>query len=652
MASENKKIIKIGGMDCATCALKIEKVLGKVKGVKKASVNFASSKASVEYEGEMSYDALKNAIENAGYEALGEEKFGAEAAETKDEKNKVLANLTRKFYVCALLSAVVVIGSMPGISSLVPAVLREPLALLLLSSPVQFWGGFQFYRGAFAALKQKSADMNTLVAVGTSAAFLYSVGATFAPAMFAFGSEMPAVYYDTSVVIITLVLLGRLLEARAKGETAGAIKRLMGMRAKTARVIRNGKEIDVPVEEVVVRDLVRVRPGEKIPVDGVVVEGESAVDESMISGESMPVMKRKGSEVIGATINKGGSFVFEAKRVGSETMLAQIVKLVEEAQGSKAPIQRLADTVAGIFVPIVMAIAALTFGAWYFFGPEPKFTLALLNAVAVLIISCPCALGLATPTAIMVGTGKGAENGILIRSGESLENAHRLNTVVLDKTGTLTKGEPSVTDVAAARGVEERELLALAGSVEKNSEHPLAEAVVKYAKEKGIAVREPTSFLAVSGKGVRASVNGKKVSIGNEKFMREERVEIGELGEKARKLEEEGKTAVYVGADGKLAGVIAIADTLKESSREAVEVMQKRGIEVVMITGDNRATANAIAKQVGITRVLAEVLPQDKEKEVQKLQKEGRVVAMVGDGINDAPALAAANVGIAIGTGT
>jgi Cu+-exporting ATPase len=506
--------------------------------------------------------------------------------------------------------------------------------------------------------------MNTLIAVGTSAAYFYSLAMTIAPGFFRTRGITPAVHYETAAVIITLILLGRLLEAIARGRTSEAIKRLMGLQSKTARLVRDGEETDVPVDEVRIGDRVVMRPGEKIPVDGIVREGASAVDESMLTGESLPVEKRPGDGVIGATLNKTGTFRFEATKIGKETVLAQIIRLVEEAQGSKAPIQRLADRVAGVFVPTVIGIAVLTFLVWLAVGPSPAFLFAMLNFVAVLIIACPCALGLATPTAIMVGTGKGAELGILIRNGASLETAHKLTTVVFDKTGTLTKGEPEVTDILRdesretraetdePRAVSREELLRLAASLERGSEHPLGEAIVTRAKEQGLTLSEVTEFEAVPGLGVRGRVDGQAVLLGNAKFLADSGVELQELTPAAEGLAARGRTPMFVAVDGRAAGVIAVADTLKERSVEAVRALRRLGLELVMITGDNRRTAAAIAKQVGIDRVLAEVLPEQKAGEVRKLQAEGKVVAMVGDGINDAPALAQADVGIAIGTGT
>ncbi len=516
-----------------------------------------------------------------------------------------------------------------------------------LATPVQFLAGWQFYRGAYRALRNGTANMDVLVAMGTTAAYLLSVATTF----FIPGD----VYYETGAVIITLIILGRFLEARAKGRTSEAIRKLISLQARTARVVRDGKEVDIPVEDVQEGDLVIVRPGEKIPVDGIIKEGYSTVDESMLTGESIPVDKGVGDEVIGATINKYGTFKFEATKVGSETALSQIIKIVEEAQGSKAPIQRLADVISGYFVPAVVVIAVLTFLTWFFLLDPGNLGRGILTFTAVLVIACPCALGLATPTSIMVGTGRGAENGILIKGGEHLEKAHKLDTIVLDKTGTITRGKPEVTDVVAKDGESEKDkILRLAASAERNSEHPLAQAVVERAKERGLDVAEPKGFEAVPGYGIRATVEGRKVLVGNGKLMEQNQVETGEWEAEIKRLEREGKTAILVAADDKVLGIIAVADTIKETSAQAVRALHQMGIRTLMITGDNRRTAEAIARQVGIDPedVLAEVLPEDKAEEIKKLQEQGRVVGMVGDGINDAPALATADLGLAIGTGT
>jgi Cu+-exporting ATPase len=522
----------------------------------------------------------------------------------------------------------------------------------LLATPVQFWAGWQFYVGFWKATKHKTSDMNTLIAVGTSAAYLYSLIVTFGPHLIMVKGLMVDVYFDTSAAIIVLILLGRFLEARAKGRTSEAIKKLIGLQPKTARVLRNGNEMDIPVEEVTPGEVVIVRPGEKIPVDGSVREGYSFVDESMVTGESLPVEKKAGDTVIGATMNKTGTFKFEATKVGRDTVLSQIIRLVQEAQGSKPPIARLVDVIASTFVPVVIGIAILTFIIWYLFGPHPALTYAFLNFIAVLIIACPCALGLATPTSIMVGTGKGAENGILIRGAEALETAHQLNTIVLDKTGTLTKGEPSVTDIIEGKRFSKKEILTLAASAEKGSEHPLGEAIVVKAKEEHLSLLDPKDFQAIAGYGIEAMIHSKKVLLGNIKLMEERKVFLNEFLEKAEHLSSEGKTPMFLAVEGEAAGIIAVADTLKENSKEAVEALQRMGLEVVILTGDNDRTARAIAHQIGIERVLAEVLPEMKAEEVKRLQAEGKKVGMVGDGINDAPALAQADVGIAIGTGT
>ncbi len=494
--------------------------------------------------------------------------------------------------------------------------------------------------------------MNTLIAIGTSAAYLYSLIVTFGSHLIMVKGLMVDVYFDTSAAIIVLILLGRFLEARAKGKTSEAIKKLIGLQPKTARIIRNGDEMDIPVSEVAAGDLVIVRPGEKIPVDGIIREGYSSVDDSMVTGESLPVEKKTGDTVIGATINKTGTFKFEATRVGKDTVLAQIIRLVQEAQGSKPPIARMVDVIASYFVPIVIMIAIVTFIIWYLFGPHPALTYAFLNFIAVLIIACPCALGLATPTSIMVGTGKGAENGILIRGAEALETAHQLNTIVLDKTGTLTRGEPSVTDVIESEGFTKQEILILAASAEKGSEHPLGEAIVKKAKEENLNLLDPKNFQAIAGHGIEAMIDSRGVLLGNLRLMEERRVPLNGLLGKAEQLSGKGKTPMFLAIDGKAAGLIGVADTLKENSKQAVETLHRMGLEVVMLTGDNERTAKAIASQIGIDRVLAEVLPEKKAEEVKRLQGEGKKVGMVGDGINDAPALAQADVGIAIGTGT
>ncbi len=638
-----KSIFPVGGMTCASCVARVEEALSSVPGVISASVNLASEKATVEYLEGTELADMRRAVKDAGYE-LGPEVQALEDVTTAAQRE--IRGLRNRFIVAAILAAsIMALGFSPPF-------VGQPYLLWALATPVQFWAGLRFYRGAWGALKHKTSDMNTLIAVGTSVAYFYSLIAVIFPSLFATGVLEPNLYFDTSAAIIALILLGRFLEARARGQTSAALKKLIGMQPKTALVIREGEQREIPVDDVRVGDLILVHPGERISVDGIVRQGYSSVDESMITGESIPVEKKVGDEVIGATINKTGSFQFEATKVGKDTTLAHIVRMVEEAQGSKAPIQRLADVIASYFVPAVIGIAIVTFVIWYFVGPAPSLTFAFLNLVAVLVIACPCALGLATPTAIMVGTGKGAEHGILIRNGESLERAHQINTVLLDKTGTLTRGEPVVTDVVAAPFSSLEEVLRLAASAEHSSEHPLGEAVVKAALEKKLNLSPSSDFNAIPGQGVEALVEGKKLFLGNLKLMTERGFVLNGLEKKAAELLKEGKTVMFLGWDSQVAGIIALADTLKLGAKEALQALHRMGIETAMLTGDNRRTAEAIAREVGIDRVLAEVLPEHKAGEVKKLQKEGKVVAMVGDGINDAPALAQADIGIAIGTGT
>ncbi|MBM4340155.1 MAG: copper-translocating P-type ATPase [Deltaproteobacteria bacterium] len=657
-----KVVLPIQGMTCASCVRRVEKALSSAKGVVQAVVNLATEKATVQYlPQEVSIRDLKKVVQEAGYQIL-EIKAGGSTLREDDlvEKEKLireaeLLKLRRKFIIGAILLIPILILMYGG------SLLEKGVGLsmgtnffvqFLLATPVQFWAGWQFYVGFWKATKHKTSDMNTLIAIGTSAAYLYSLIVTFAPHwIMVKGLEM-MVYYDTSAAIIVLILLGRFFEARAKGKTSEAIKKLIGLQPKTARVIRNGGESDIPVSEVAVGDLVMVRPGEKVPVDGIVKEGYSSVDESMVTGESLPIEKKAGDRVIGSTINKTGTFIFEATRVGKDTVLAQIVRLVQEAQGSKPPIARMADVIASYFVPIVIVIAIVTFIIWFLFGPPPALTYAFLNFIAVLIIACPCALGLATPTSIMVGTGRGAENGILIRGAEALETAHQLNTIVLDKTGTLTKGEPSVTDVIESEGFTKQEILMLAASAEKGSEHPLGEAIVNKAKEDNLNLIAPKNFQAIAGHGIEAMIDSREVLLGNLRLMEEKKVRLNGLVGKAEDMSGKGKTPMFLAVNGKAAGLIGVADTLKENSKQAVETLQRMGLEVVMLTGDNERTAKAIASQIGIGRVVAEVLPEKKAEEIKKLQSEGKRVGMVGDGINDAPALAQADVGIAIGTGT
>ncbi len=634
--TEQQITLPIEGMHCASCVARVEQALKGVPGVVEASVNFALEEASVRFvPGQATPQALVQAVRKAGYDVR------EESQERADEHALILR---RRLIAAALLTTGIFILMYAEWLGLSPIML---LLQALLATPVQFWAGWQFYQGAWAAAKNETTDMNTLIAVGTSAAYFYSLGVLLAG-----GQD---VYFDTAAAIITLILLGRLLEARAKGRASAAIKRLLGLQPQTARVLRNGNELDIPVAEVRVGDILLVRPGEKIPVDGVVVEGRSSVDESMITGESLPVEKGPGVEVIGATLNKMGSFKMRATKVGKDTALAQIIRLVEEAQASKPPIAKLVDVVASYFVPAVIFVALLAFFGWSFLAGDPVH--GLLSAVAVLIVACPCALGLATPTSILVGTGRGAEHGIFIRSGQALELARKLTTVVLDKTGTLTVGKPRVTDVITLDALDEAEVLALAASAEKGSEHPLAEAIVSMARERGLPLDEPQEFLAIPGRGIRVSLKRERgehreVLLGNELLLREEGISLDGVLDHVGRLAAEGKTPMFVAVDGRAVGVIAVADTLKEEAREAVQALKALGLDIVMITGDHRRTAEAIARQAGISHVLAEILPEGKAKEIKRLQDQGKVVAMVGDGINDAPALAQAEVGIAIGTGT
>jgi Cu+-exporting ATPase len=670
--------LKIGirGMHCGSCVTKIEKELKQKSGVISASVDLGTESAIIKYiPGLIDTKAIKNVIEKLDYQVFEtsgvkteekpispsgkEEKVKEEPVdENQLAREKEYKTLMRKFIFAAILSLPVILFSYPDLLGL-PAQFQKGTELLtyiwlgmaLLSLPVMFWSGSQFYTGAWAAFKNRSANMHTLIATGISAAWLYSTVAVLFPEIFP-SEQLADVFFDVVFVVVALVVLGMALEIRAKGKSSEAIKKLIGLQAKTARVQRDGKELDIPIEEVVLDDIIIVRPGEKIPVDGILVNGSSSIDESMITGESIPVEKHEGDEVIGATINKTGSFKFKATKVGKDTALAQIIQMVEQAQSSKAPIQKIVDTVSGYFVPSVIITAILSFVIWYVFGPAPQLIYALIVFVTVLVIACPCALGLATPISLMVGVGKGAENGILIRSGEALETAQKLNTIILDKTGTITEGKPSLTDVLTTNGFSENDVLSLSASVEKSSEHPLAEAIVNGAKNKSLELFDAQNFNAVPGHGVEANVNGRKIFLGNLKMMKKFSIELNTLEEQSRELADAGKTPMFVAIDGKAAGIIAVADIIKPDSKEAIIQLKKLGLEVVMITGDNSRTANAIAKQVGIDRVLSEVLPEDKAFNVQKLQNEGKKVAMVGDGINDAPALAQADIGLAIGTGT
>lgn len=656
---ENKKTFSIKGMHCASCVRVLERSLKKVDGVSDAVVNLATEKATVSFDSQkVSNQTLSSAVSSVGYQAMIKDEVGHEDEEQR-EKSKELNALRKKVVVALVLGVLILWGSFPLLMQTAPAILQNFFVQLALAVPVQFWAGLEFYRATIPALRNRTANMDTLVALGTSVAFSYSVFVTLFPNIVETAGIEPMPYFDVSTIIIGLILLGRYFEAKAKSGTSQAIKKLIGLQAKTARVIRGKEEVDIPIDQVQIGDIIRVRPGEKIPVDGVITEGESAIDESMVTGESIPVDKKTGDTVIGATINKSGSFLYKAEKIGQETMLSQIIKLVQEAQGSKAPIQRLADIISSYFVPVVIMLAIATFVVWYVFGGESGFLFALLNMIAVLIIACPCAMGLATPTAIMVGTGKGAENGILIKDAESLETAQKIKIVVFDKTGTLTKGKPEVTDVIRISSQEsgikdDKEILKLAASLEKGSEHSLAEAIIKKAEEEKLTLKKTAGFHAVAGYGVEGRIDKDEVLLGNRKLMEREKIDYKEHEDKIAKLEEEGKTVMLLALNKKLAGFIAVADTLKDSAKEGIKELQDMKIETVMITGDNERTARAIASQAGIKQVFAEVLPQKKEEIVKKFQASGKnqVVAFVGDGINDAPALAAADIGIAMGTGT
>lgn len=642
----------IAGMTCAACAARIEKRLNKLEGVNQAAVNFALESVLVVYNpDEVTMSDMKEAIRKLGYTLIEkeEQKEGAE-----DYREAEIKRQTRKLIISAILSFPL-LWAMAGHFAFtsfiwVPDLFLNPWIQLILATPVQFVIGWQFYAGAYKALRNKSANMDVLVALGTSAAYFYSLYLSIQSLQT--HEHMVSLYFETSAVLITLIILGKLFEAKAKGRSSEAIKKLMGLQAKTAVVIKDGAEKVIPIEEVVSGDIVFVKPGEKVPVDGEVIEGTSAVDESMITGESVPVDKSKGDVVIGSTVNKNGALTIRALKVGKETALAQIIKVVEEAQGSKAPIQRLADRISGIFVPIVVGIALVTFFIWYFAVAPGDFAAALEKLIAVLVIACPCALGLATPTSIMAGSGRAAEYGILFKGGEHLETAHQLDTIILDKTGTVTNGKPVLTDVIVGKGRQEAEFLTLVGTAERNSEHPLAEAIVEGVKERGISLKSTEEFTALPGFGIQAKVDGRELLIGTRRLMEKENIDVIEYLSKMEHLEKQGKTAMLVAMDRQFAGIVAVADTVKDTSKKAIARLKEMGLDVVMMTGDNQQTAQAIAAQVGIERVIAEVLPEGKAEEVKKLQQAGRKVAMVGDGINDAPALAVADIGMAIGTGT
>lgn len=653
----NRETIKVGGMTCAACSQRVEKAIAKLEGINKVSVNLATEKATLEYDPEIiRLSAIKDCIIRTGYQVIASDKA---ADEDKLRKQKEIRTLWTKFIIASVFGIPLLYFAMvpmvswwpfPVPEALNPMMypLRFALLQICLVTPVII-AGYKFYTVGFKALLQRSPNMDSLVAIGTSAAIIFSIYNTYQIMQWNYAA-VEGLYYETAGVIIALILLGKSLEAVSKGKTSEAIKKLMGLAPKTATVIADGKEMEMPIEDVEIGDILLVRPGEKIPVDGTVLEGNTSIDESMLTGESMPVDKKAGDKVYAASINKNGMIRFKATKVGADTALAQIIKLVEDAQGSKAPIAQMADIVSGYFVPVVCTIAVIAFLAWFLTGQSLAFSLTIF--ISVLVIACPCALGLATPTAIMVGTGKGAENGILIKGGEALETAHKITTIVFDKTGTITEGKPEVTDIIPAKGMERDRLLQITASGEKGSEHPLGEAIVRGAQKEKLEMLAVKAFEAIPGHGIEVTIEQYRVFIGNKKLMDRENISLEELKDKSDRLAQEGKTPMYVAVDGSLAGIIAVADVVKESSAKAIKKLQDMGIEVAMITGDNRKTAEAIAKQVGIDRVLAEVLPQDKSNEVKKLQAEGKKVCMVGDGINDAPALVQADIGIAIGSGT
>ncbi len=673
--------LQVSGLEWAVSGEPLERELGGLTGVLSVQVNIASGGAHVRYLPDVVTPSdLESAVRSAGYDLAAPIDVADPAERERLARESEYRELRGKFVFSGVIAVIVMIASMPLMARDVPhhgadlfhrllmpvdrmlervlpwlyAIDPQVLAwtLFALTTPVVFWAGRQFYKGAWSGLLHRSADMNTLIAVGTGAGYLYSVVATAFPAVFTRAGLPADVYYEAVVMIIALILLGKMLEARAKGRTSAAIRKLAGLQPRSARVARDGELLDVPIEDVRVGDVVVVRPGERIPVDGVVVEGRSAVDESLLTGEPIPVEKAAGDEVVGGTINGQGSFRFEAQRVGRDTALAQIVKLVRDAQGSKAPIQRLADRISGIFVPIVVMIALIAGAIWLLVGPSPAFIYALVSFITVLIIACPCALGLATPTAVMAGTGAGAERGVLFKGGESLELAHRIDTIVLDKTGTITEGRPAVVEVATAVGVAEDDVVRLAASLETASEHPLAAAIVEAARARRLRLTDPADFYATGGRGAEAVVDGSLLYVGNGAFMSERGLDVGPVATAAERMAAEARTPVFVGSDGRVLGVLAIADPVKPSSPEAIRRLKAMGLEVVMLTGDHRATAEVIGRRVGVDRVVAEVLPRGKVEEIQRLQAAGRTVAMVGDGLNDAPALAQADVGIAIGTGT
>ncbi len=637
------KTLRIEGMTCAACSSRIERVLGKMEGIESANVNLSTNKAVVNYKsGLITEEELIRAVDKAGFSA--EVEYEKDYDRDEEIREKEIKSLERDFIISLILSLPLFIGSMILPLFGIESFLDKGIVQFLLSTPVQFYIGRRFYRGAYNSLRGGGANMDVLVSMGTLAAYFFSI--------YNWLSGSSEYYFESSATIITLILLGKLMEARAKGQTSEAIKTLMGLQPETATIIKDGEEVQVDIEELRIGDIVLVRPGESIPVDGVIVEGNSALDESMITGESIPVEKTVGDEVVGATINKLGSFKFKTTKIGKDTVLSKIIQMVEDAQGSKAPVQRLADKISGIFVPMVVIIALGTLAFYSLIKGD--INSGVLNAVAVLVIACPCALGLATPTAIMVGTGKGAENGILIKSGKDLEQAHELDVVIFDKTGTITKGEPEVTDIVSYSNMDEEEILRISGSVERASEHPLGQSIVERARDKKISMTEPENFTAVPGKGLEAKFEDKKVLIGNRRLMVDNNIDIKNAEKDLLRLEEEGKTAMLLSVEDKLIGIIAVADQIKEKSKGAIDKLHEMGIDVYMLTGDNAITARAIGQQVGIREenIFAEVLPDEKSQVVEKIKGEGKSVGMVGDGINDAPALAIADVGFAIGTGT
>jgi Cu+-exporting ATPase len=652
------QLFKLRGMGCAACVSTIEAAIRAVPGVEACSVNFGVEQAAVRYDPQRTnLAAIEAAVEGVGYGAhpISDDPLAAADDDERRDRRARHRQLQRKVVFSLVISGLLILGGLPMMTGLVipliPSWLHNPWIQLVLTLPVMAWAGNQFFIYAWKAFWHRSATMDTLVALGTGTAFLYSLFATLYPQWFLSQGLRPDVYFESSALIIALILLGKLLENRARGKTAEAIRQLIGLQAKTARVIRNGEAFDIPISAVVPGDLILVRPGEKVPVDGEIIEGTSTLDEAMVTGESVPVQKTIGNEVIGATLNKTGSFTFRATRVGKDTFLAQVVKLVQQTQGSKAPIQQLADRVTGWFVPAVIAVALITFVSW--FNLMGNLSMALMTTVGVLILACPCALGLATPTSIMVGTGKGAENGVLIKGADSLELAHKIQTIVLDKTGTITQGKPTVTDYVTLQGTAtELHLLQLAATLERHSEHPLAEAVVQYAQAQGVSLAQAQDFEALAGRGVQGTVASQRVQIGTHRWMVDLGLATDLLQDQGEILENQGRTVVWLAVDGQVVALLAIADAVKPSSAAAIAALQRLGLEVVMLTGDNRRTAAAIAREVGIHRLVADVRPDQKAAQVAALQREGKVVAMVGDGINDAPALAQADVGMAIGTGT